>query len=167
MSDHQTPSKVRPPRSLSHLTHLLQRTFDKREASRKETCEETEAKFRPFRNLAKGDPDIAKASKKAQERAAKHVQPPEKLARDVHKRKLQSQDFHPNAVRTTPFDWDWTWQATSGSAQVGVTADKTSGDLGVQAYSGDNGGAGSTATAEYCLFPQLLASHMAPAVEDF
>jgi hypothetical protein len=145
-SNNATPSGTTTGRSQAHLTRLFQDAFDKRQADRKEFIEETEATFRAFGKLVQGDPDIAKASEIARKRTTSQIPKPaaELLKRKMRTQKVSAQDV----TRVVPFDWNWTWSATSGSAQILIeSADHNTGNLSGQTYSGDNGGTGSVAFA--------------------
>jgi hypothetical protein len=140
-NNNATPSGTPTGKSQIHLTRLFQDAFDKRQADRKEFIEETEATFRPFGKLVQGDPDIAKAAELARKRATSHVPKPaaEPVKRKVRSQKVSAEDV----TRVAPFDWNWTWSATSGSVQIFIeSADQNAGNLSGQTYSGDNGAQG-------------------------
>lgn len=67
--------KERPiSKSPGFLTQMSQQAFEQRQAALKERRAETELTFRPFRELVKNNPDIAKASERARQRFAKRKQ---------------------------------------------------------------------------------------------
>lgn len=158
LANHEETKHLHPPQPNQHppypdvdsseyLKDLFQQAFNQRQAARKERFPETEAMFRPFRQLLKDDPDIAKAREIARKRCADYGQKP-----DITKAGLVHQIIQPRNVgsgvgsglwyRTPPFDKNYKFHNTYGSATYSVSADSASGDILENTFSSDDGGFG-------------------------
>ncbi|KAN0103406.1 hypothetical protein V8E51_011719 [Hyaloscypha variabilis] len=131
-------------RSKARLSSIFHEKFKQREAAREEKLAEDKVTSKIFRNLAKGDDEIAKVGEKVRQRLVDRLKQP----RSKHENALaEPRDFGAeNDIRGPPYDWDWTWEAQSGNATFTVSADKTTGNISFAGSTGD-GGSASCASA--------------------
>lgn len=139
-------------RSQERLTHLFQEKFKQRVAARNEKLADDKVTLQIFRNLAKGNKDIAKVGEKVYQKVLDHMKQP---LPELKEATIERGDFHTESgggsivgfVRSAPYDWPWVTKGQSDSANFGASADKDGGILSFDGWTGEDGGSASGAGA--------------------